>query len=403
MSALEPWIQDGVSGVVADPVISLVIPAMNEEVTIGEFVDWCHEGLRSCGVPGEIIIVDSSTDATADIAISRGARVLHVPKRGLGRAYLDAIPFIRGKWVIMGDADLTYEFRDLTQFVRAFKEGGEFIMGSRFKGGIESGAMPRLHRYFGTPATTWLLNRMYGTRFSDIHCGMRGVTLDGLKRMQLNAQGWGYASEMIITAVHLGLVSTEVPVPFFKDRIGRESHHKRTGWVSPWIAGWLNLKVFFTYGADVFLIKPGVAMSLSGGVGVGVLGFGPIVLGGVGLSLHWMLFFMVIALLGLNFAYAGIFARLLYDLEGEKSITLRRKFDLDRMVPLAGLLVFAGMVFQWPLVSFYFSEGFKLPERLGSATHQFVAGLCLEMSGFIIFTGTLVIQAILARLKRNLR
>ena len=141
--------------------LSIVVPALNERITISEFVQWCKDGLREARVKGQILIVDSSSDETPRLALAEGAEVLLVPKRGLGRAYIDAIPFIRGKWVLMGDADLTYDFRKLSPFVAKFKAGKEFIMGSRFKGHIEKGAMPALHQYFGTPLTTWILNLLY--------------------------------------------------------------------------------------------------------------------------------------------------------------------------------------------------------------------------------------------------
>src|SRR5437762_1510254 len=120
--------------------ISIVVPALNEEITVGEFVDWCKEGLRHAGVTGQILIVDSSSDNTPNIALEHGGEVLRTPKRGLGRAYIDAIPYIRGKWIVMGDADLTYDFRELTPFVQAFQNGAEFVMGSRIRGSIEKGA-----------------------------------------------------------------------------------------------------------------------------------------------------------------------------------------------------------------------------------------------------------------------
>lgn len=138
---------------VADPEISIVIPALNEEITIADFVDWCHIGLARAGVRGEILIVDSSSDTTAAIALDHGARVLRAPKRGLGRAYIDAIPYVRGQYVLMGDADCTYDFREMSAFVEAFRAGHEFVMGSRFRGYIEPASMPPLHRYFGTPVT----------------------------------------------------------------------------------------------------------------------------------------------------------------------------------------------------------------------------------------------------------
>ena len=131
---------------VADPELSIVIPALNEELTVGEFVDWCKQGLEQAGIAGEILIVDSSGDRTAEIALERGARVLKTPKRGLGRAYIDALPFVRGRYVVMGDADCTYDFRLLTPFVERFHDGYEFVMGSRWRGTIEPGSMPPLHR-----------------------------------------------------------------------------------------------------------------------------------------------------------------------------------------------------------------------------------------------------------------
>ena len=159
---------------VLEPDLSIVIPALNEELTVTQFVAWCKEGLGAAGVVGEILIVDSSDDRTGELALAGGARVLRTPRRGLGRAYIDALPFVRGKWIVMGDADCTYDFRQLEPFIERFREGYEYVMGSRWKGSIEPGSMPALHRHLGTPLTTWILNRLYSSKFSDIHCGMRG-------------------------------------------------------------------------------------------------------------------------------------------------------------------------------------------------------------------------------------
>ncbi|MEA2159070.1 MAG: hypothetical protein QOD66_1450, partial [Solirubrobacteraceae bacterium] len=227
---------------VRDPELSIVIPALNEELTITEFVTWCRQGLDDADVRGEVLIVDSSTDATATLARAAGARVLKVPKRGLGRAYMDAIPYVRGTWVLMGDADCTYDFRLLAPFVEKLREGYEYVMGSRWKGSIEPGAMPWLHQHLGTPVTTWTLNRLFHSSFSDIHCGMRGISVEALVRMDLQSQSWEYASEMVLKSVQMELRTTEVPVRFLKDQEGRLSHHKRAGWFSPWQAAWINLR-----------------------------------------------------------------------------------------------------------------------------------------------------------------
>ncbi len=242
---------------VAEPELSIVIPALNEELTVGEFVDWCKQGLAQAGIAGEVLIVDSSQDRTTEIALEHGARVLKTPKRGLGRAYIDALPYVRGSYVLMGDADCTYDFRRLAPFVERFHEGFEFVMGSRWRGSIEPGSMPALHRYLGTPVTTWILNRVFGSKFSDIHCGMRGITRDALARMDLHSESWEYASEMTLKSVQMELRTAEVPVTFLKDREGRLSHHKRSGWFSPWQAAWINLRAMFVYGSGFFVYKPG--------------------------------------------------------------------------------------------------------------------------------------------------
>jgi len=138
---------------------------------------------------------------------------------------------------------------------KRFREGFEFVMGSRWRGYIEPGSMPPLHQYLGTPVTTWILNVLYSSKFSDIHCGMRGITTEALTRMDLESQSWEYASEMVLKSVHMRLPTAEVPVRFLKDREGRLSHHKRAGWFSPFQAAWINLRAMFIYGSDFFVLQ----------------------------------------------------------------------------------------------------------------------------------------------------
>src|SRR5258708_38305927 len=147
-----------------------------------------------------------------------------------------------------------YDFREIAPFLEKFWQGNEFIMGSRFKGHIAEGAMPALHRYFGTPVTTWILNSLYSSKFSDIHCGMRGITRDALVRMDIQSHSWEYASEMVLKSVQMELRTAEVPVRFLKDQDGRVSHHKRAGWLSPWLAGWINLRSMLVHGAEFFAL-----------------------------------------------------------------------------------------------------------------------------------------------------
>jgi len=374
------------------PEISIVVPALNEELTIGDFVEWCKEGFARTGVVGEILIVDSSTDRTAEIAVGHGARVLKAPKRGLGRAYIDALPFIRGKFVLMGDADCTYDFRELAPFLEKLRGGCEFVMGSRFRGFVEPGSMPKLHRYFGTPLTTWILNSLFNSRFSDIHCGMRAMTRDALVRLRLESQSWEYASEMVLKSVHLRLRTAEVPVRFYKDREGRVSHHKRAGWFSPWLAGWINLRAMFIYGADFFVLKPGVLLLIAGLAVTVPLTFGPVTIGPVTLSLHWMLAGMTATVMGLQSVYLGLLARIFYDFTGAARRRWLGVFRYTRTVLLSGFVALSGVGLTVPLVMEYVRNGLRLP-TLQLADYAAFTGLLLMMMGFLTFVFTLLLHA----------
>jgi glycosyltransferase involved in cell wall biosynthesis len=368
--------------------LSIVVPALNEEITVGEFVEWCKEGLERAGVNGQILIVDSSTDATARIVLDHGGEVLRTPKRGLGRAYIDAIPYIRGKWIVMGDADLTYDFRELAPFVKEFRNGAEFVMGSRFRGSIEKGAMPGLHRYFGTPFTTWILNRIYRSNYSDIHCGMRGLTRAALEKIDLKSQSWEYASEMVLKAARLRLVTAEVPVKFYKDREGRLSHHRRMGWLSPWLAGWLNLKVMLVYTPDSFLLKPGmVLMAIGLLLSFGLAG-GPAMIGNIGFGLYWMLLGVTCTTLGYSSVQIGVLARVMHGLRPRFVKRVQDLVTYDRGMLVATGSVALGVMLLGTLVYRYLNHGL----RLQAISHPAILGLLLIMLGFQTFCFTLLME-----------
>ena len=377
---------------VAAPVLSIVLPALNERLTIADSIDWCKEGLARAGVAGEVLIVDSSTDDTAAIALSRGARVLRAPLRGLGRAYIDSLPFVRGEYVLLGDCDCTYDFRELAPFVEKLQAGAELVMGSRFRGYIEPGAMPALHRYVGTPVTTWMLNRIFSSRFSDIHCGMRAITRVALERMQLRSQSWEYASEMVLKSVRMKLVTDEVPIRFLKDRDGRESHHKRAGWLSPWAAAWINVRAMFIYGADFFLFRPGILLLV---LGVGLtlpLSFGPITIGRIAFSLYFMLLGLTLATLGLQCLYQGILAQTLFDYTGDVTRRWFAWFPYTRTVLLAGGTFGVGVALAASLLVYYVRHDFGLAPA-EAVNHLGVLGLLFMITGFMTFTFTLLLHA----------
>ena len=388
------------AGDVAEPELSIVIPALNEELTIGDFVAWCHEGMRKAGVVGEILIIDSGGDRTTEIALGGKARVLRTPKRGLGRAYIDALPYIRGRYVLMGDCDCTYDFRELAPFVERFRAGAEFVMGSRFRGFIEPGSMPPLHRYLGTPVTTAILNVIFGSRFTDIHCGMRGITKDALRRMDLRSQSWEYASEMVLKSVHMKLRTEEVPIRFLKDREGRLSHHKRAGWFSPWQAAWINLRAMFIYGANFFLYKPGLLLLALGLLLTLPLSMGPITLGPITFSLHSMLLGVSLVILGLQSVFLGILTQVFFDYSGAATEKWFRRFPYTRTV-LASAGVFAlGVVLGVALVFDWVRNGYRLSVT-AAVSYLGVAGLMLGIAAFMAFTFVLMLHSTAVRVRRD--
>ena len=388
------------AGDVAEPEFSIVIPALNEELTIADFIAWCQEGMRKAGISGEILIVDSGQDKTTELALEGGARVLRTPKRGLGRAYQDSLPFIRGKYILMGDCDCTYDFRELGPFVEKFRSGAEFIMGSRFTGYIEPGSMPPLHRYLGTPVTTWILNVIFASRFSDIHCGMRGITKDALARMDLRSQSWEYASEMVLKSVHMSLRTEEVPIRFLKDREGRLSHHKRAGWFSPWQAAWINLRAMFVYGANFFLFKPGLLLLVLGLSLTLPLSFGPVTLGPITFSLHWMLLGVSLSILGLQCLYMGVLSQVFFDYSGRRTAAWFARFPYTRTVALSVGLFGAGLALAALLAIAYARNGFQLAEHF-SVNHLGVVGLLFMVAGFMTFTFTLMLHSTAVAVRRR--
>jgi glycosyltransferase involved in cell wall biosynthesis len=386
----------------SDPEVTILVPALDEQLTVGQFIDWCQEGIRGADTGVEIVIVDSSSDRTAAIALAKGARVLKTPKRGLGRAYIDAIPYLRGRFVIMGDADCTYDFRNIKPYVDAYRAGADFVMGSRLKGTIAPGAMPALHRYFGTPLTTFILNLMFGSKFSDIHCGMRGLTRDALACMDLRSQGWEYASEMVLKSVHMGLVTVEVPIDFLKSPQGRLSHMKRRGRLEPWRAGWMNLRAMLTYGVNFFLLKPGFVLLVLGLAFLVPLSFGPFSIGPANFSLNTMLLAMVVATIGLSMVFSGLIAGVLFDYSDTLQPRIEGALPFNRTFIGCLIGALAGLLLMVPLVRSYIVQHFTLQE--GSIyIHWAILGLWLVNAAFQTFIFASMIRALGVVLPRRSR
>jgi glycosyltransferase involved in cell wall biosynthesis len=269
-----------------NPEVSVLIPTKNEEITIEQFINWVHEGFEHAGVFGEIVLADSSTDKTAEMARKLGAKVIKVNGSGLGLAYRMTVPHLRGKYVLVGDADCTYDFRNIGPFLSALRMGDEFVMGSRFKGFIEKKSMPLHHRYFGTPLTTWFLTKMLNLPFSDIHCGMRGLTRELIQKLPFDEPGWEYAPEMIIQACKLTDKYSEVPISFLRQPQGRVSHFKRgkLSFLEPFKAGLGAVRVTLVHSIDKLLKNFGLIFAGISTAVVFFLSLGPVEIAGIKFS-----------------------------------------------------------------------------------------------------------------------
>ena len=233
-----------------DPRLSFVIPCLNEKQTIKKVIDDCHEGASKCGCSYEIIVADNgSIDGSQELAQNAGASVVAIHQRGYGAALQGGIRAAKGEFIIMGDADQTYNFRQADEFINKLNSGFKLVMGNRFKGNIEDGAMPVLHYYLGNPVLSFLGRIFFGIKIGDFHCGLRAFSKNDIDSLELHCNGMEFASEMVIKASLLELPMTEIPTSLKKDPPGRKPHLKT------WRDGWRHLKFMLSF-APKFNLLP---------------------------------------------------------------------------------------------------------------------------------------------------
>jgi glycosyltransferase involved in cell wall biosynthesis len=210
--------------------VSVILPALDEERTIGECITKIQKVFHDNGMNGEIIVADSSTDRTPEIAASLGAKVFHAEKSGYGNAYLTGFKNATGRYIVMGDADNTYDFLEIPKLLAPLKNGADFVIGSRFKGTIHKGSMDGLHRYIGNPVLTLMLNFIFNTNYSDSHSGFRAITREALDRLPLTTGGMEFASEMLVMASKVRLRIEEVPISYYPRLTPSKLHSFADGW-----------------------------------------------------------------------------------------------------------------------------------------------------------------------------
>src|SRR5260370_20268193 len=239
--------------------VSVVIPCLNEANSVGTCVDKAYSAFGVHNLMGEVIVADNgSTDGSIEIAESRGARVVRVEQQGYGAALQEGIRAARGRFIIMGDADESYDFSEIPQFLEKWREGYDVVMGNRFQGGIRPGAMPWHHRYIGNPGLTALLNLFFRTGIGDSHCGMRGFSRAVFDQMDLRSTGMEFASEFVIKSKQLGARISEVPITLWPDKRGRPPH------LRSFRDGWRHLRFMLLYAPHWLFLLPGALLVVGG-------------------------------------------------------------------------------------------------------------------------------------------
>ncbi len=376
------------------PEISVVIPCLNEQTTIASCVGKAASALRDMGAAGEVLVVDNgSTDESAARAEAAGARLVREPRRGYGQAYLAGLAAARGRYLVMGDADDTYDFSGLKGFVEPLRAGSDMVMGTRIKGRIEPGAMPWHHRYVGVPALTGLLNMMFGAGISDAHCGMRSITRAALQPLNLRSTGMEFASEMIIKAARARLKIAEIPITLHRGgRPGRP--HLRS-----FRDGWRHLKMMFMLSPTHLFVIPGAALLALGAALMLITGFAPLHVGSFLVDYHWMILGSLMVVLGFNILNIGFFARIFALTEGFESrdpllerlfswLNLERGLLAGGALALAGLAINGKILWDWIRMGWSFGGEVRIRPALFALTLTVIGAQLFFSSFFYSILGT---------------
>ncbi|MGZ2411722.1 glycosyl transferase family 2 [Sphingomonas sp. F9_3S_D5_B_2] len=371
----------------ATPLVSALIPCLNEQATIGICIRKVLGAFARRGIVGEVVVGDNgSTDRSVEIAKALGARVVHQPVRGYGAAISAAAAAAGGKYFIMADGDDSYDWGEIDAFIDALEGGAELVMGNRFAGGIEPGAMPPLHRYLGNPVLSAVARWLHRSPIRDFHCGMRGFTREAFQRLGARSPGMEFASEMVINAHRAGLDIREVPIKLYPDKRGRPPH------LRSFRDGWRHLRLIIAYAPDTLYLIPGLVLLTLGVLGLAALARGPILAGNHYFGIHFVALSSMATLIGLCAILLGMLAKVAIAIyqpieRGRVVPWLKRGRPLEWLV-LGGSILAAGglasdalLAFKWIFKGGPMEQSVHLVFATTTAT---VAGVMMVLSGFVL-------------------
>lgn len=338
--------------------LTILMPCLNEERTLPRCIQEARYFLESNDVSGEILIADNgSTDRSIDIAFELGARVVRVSEKGYGAALKAGINSAKGRFVIFGDSDESYDFSSLSRFLEELRSGRDLVVGNRFQGGIHRGAMPALHRYLGNPVLSCIGRILFNAPIGDFHCGLRGFRRDAIVELNLKTTGMEFASEIIIRAALSGLSLTEVPTILRKD--GRDrAPHLRT-----WRDGWRHLIFMLLHSPQATFMVPGGVLGVLGLFAALILMWGPQSISHMVFDIHTLLFAGAAVLGGLQMLFMGVFMQL----SGERlglwrpsclSAFLSKRFKLEFGLAVGAALICLAFGMSWEALTYWGEHGY---------------------------------------------
>ncbi|MBU3907031.1 MAG: glycosyltransferase family 2 protein [Nanoarchaeota archaeon] len=283
------------------PELSVILPCRNEEQAVGYCIKQIKKVLSENKIYGEIIVSDSSSDKSPEIAKKLGVILIKHDKEGYGNAYLEAFEIAKGKYIFMADCDGSYDFNEIPEFLKCLKEGYDFVVGDRFKGKIDENAMPFSHRYIGNPVLSFLLRLFFKTKVHDVHCGMRAITKESLNKLNLKTTGMEFASEMVIKAAKKKLKIKQISINYCK----RKGESK----LKPFADAWKHLRFMLLYSPLFLFFIPGIILFLAGAISIIMLYFNTLVIFGVKLQYHPMFLSSLFMIIGYQLIIFAFFAK----------------------------------------------------------------------------------------------
>lgn len=314
--------------------LTILMPCLNEAETLAVCIRKAQGFLARTGISGEVLISDNgSTDGSQEIATRLGARVTLAPRRGYGAALINGIETARGRFIIMGDADDSYDFENLEPFVERLREGADLVMGNRFQGGIEPGAMPPLHKYLGNPVLSTIGQLFFRPNIRDFHCGLRGFNRDRIRALDLQTTGMEFASEMVVRASLDRYRIEEVPTTLKKDGRSRPPH------LRSWHDGWRHLRFLLLFAPRWLFVYPGLVAFFLGALAVAVLAFGGVRIAGIGFDVTTMVYASALCVIGYQSLLFFWLTKLYATQEGFLPASARYRRIVGRWSAERGLLI----------------------------------------------------------------